>query len=164
MATLVTMPSLARASLGSPVRIINFYNTHTGESLKSTYWEQGNYLPEALKDIHYILRDHRTNDTHSIDLHLLDILAELHRRLDSRKPFEIISGYRSPRTNAMLHDRSHAVASKSMHMQGKAIDIRITDRPLHMLRDLALAMKQGGVGYYPGPDFVHVDTGDIRRW
>jgi uncharacterized protein YcbK (DUF882 family) len=158
------VPAFARASIGESARNLHFYNTHTGESLKTTYWEQGVYNTEALKDIAYILRDHRTNDMHDMDPHLMDVLNRLHAKMESSKPFEIISGYRSPRTNAMLHAHSHGVAEKSLHMQGKAIDIRLGDRPLHALRNVAWSMQEGGVGYYPSSDFVHVDTGRIRHW
>ena len=158
------IPSLARASLSAPERSLHFYNTHTGESLKTVYWQDGKYIGEALKDISYVLRDHRTNDMENIDPKLLDLLTDLHKELDSRKPFEVISGYRSPRTNALLHSHSNGVASKSLHMQGKAIDIRLTDRSLSTVRKAALSMGQGGVGYYPSSNFVHVDTGDVRHW
>jgi uncharacterized protein YcbK (DUF882 family) len=159
------VPSFARASLAAaPARSLQFYNTHTAESLKTVYWENGSYIPEALGSINHILRDFRTNTVKPIDPRLLDLLASLHNRLDSNTPFEIISGYRSPQTNAALHARSSGVASHSMHIEGKAIDIRLTDKPLAMLHNAALAMNAGGVGYYPGSDFVHVDTGRVRHW
>ncbi len=163
------LPNFAHATFAKnmwqePVRSLSFYNTHTGESLKTVYWEKGNYVLDALGEINHVLRDHRTGDVHAIDPNLLDILAKLHAKLDSRKPFEVISGYRSPRTNEMLHEHSSGVASKSQHILGKAIDIRLTDRPLTSLRDEALAMGQGGVGYYAASDFVHVDTGKVRSW
>jgi len=163
-AAVSAVPAFARASLPDFSRSLHFYNTHTGESLKTVYWEQGTYISEALGDINHILRDHRTGDVKPIDPQLLDVLFKLHARMQSRKPFEIISGYRSPYSNAMLHERSHGVAKNSLHMQGKAIDIRLIDRPLTALRDAAIAMQQGGVGYYAASDFVHVDTGRIRRW
>jgi uncharacterized protein YcbK (DUF882 family) len=163
-AALSAVPSFARASLGNPVRSLHFYNTHTAETLKTVYWENGAYIPEALGSINHILRDFRTNTLKEIDPHLLDILAQLHNTLESRKPFEIISGYRSPQTNAELHAHTNGVASGSMHMYGKAIDIRLTDKPLALVHNAALALNEGGVGYYPGSDFVHVDTGRVRHW
>ena len=162
------LPRLAYADY-SPVpeetaRSLHFYNIHTGESLKTVYWEQGVYVTESLKDISYILRDHRANEMKDIDLHLLDVIAGLHRKVDSRKPIEVISGYRSPRTNALLYEHSRGVNPNSLHMSGRAIDIRLGDIRLKALRDTAIAMQQGGVGYYPESGFVHVDTGAIQHW
>jgi len=157
-------PSFARASLPDTARKLHFYNTHTGESLAAVYWEKGEYNSEALKDIAYVLRDHRTQDMSPIDPHLLDILTDLHQRLGSSRPFEVISGYRSPRSNAMLHEHSNGVAVNSLHMYGQAIDIRLADRSLSHLRNAAWDMQRGGVGYYPASNFVHMDTGRVRRW
>lgn len=145
-------------------RTLGFFNTHTNEILKATYWQNGNYDRAAVADINFILRDHRSGDVYSMDLKLFDLLTTLHRRSDSKKPFEIISGYRSPVTNAKLASASGGVAKKSMHMQGKAIDIRLRDVKLADLRLDALAIKAGGVGYYPKSDFVHIDTGRVRNW
>jgi uncharacterized protein YcbK (DUF882 family) len=145
-------------------RTLGFFNTHTNEILKATYWQNGSYDRGAVADINYILRDHRSGDVYSMDLKLFDLLTALHRRADSKKPFEIISGYRSPKSNAMLASASGGVAKKSMHMQGKAIDIRLRDVKLAELRLDAMAMKAGGVGFYPKSDFVHVDTGRVRAW
>ena len=164
LAACAAVPAFARASFTEPARSLHFYNTHTGETVKTVYWEEGAYLPDALKDISYVLRDHRTGDMEAMDKRLLDTLATLHQTLGSRKPFEVISGYRSPRSNALLHAHSNGVASNSMHLYGKAIDIRLTDRSLASVRNAALAMQQGGVGYYPSSNFVHVDTGPVRRW
>lgn len=159
------MPGSALATLpASGNRSVGFFNTHTNEVLKATYWRDGKYDVGALKDINYILRDFRTGDIFRMDTKLLDLLVELHRRSGSRKPFEIISGYRSPRTNAMLASESGAVAKHSMHMQGKAIDIRLLDVALNDLRATAVGMKAGGVGYYTRSNFVHVDTGRVRYW
>lgn len=159
------LPSSALATLppaGS--RSVGFFNTHTSEMLKATYWRDGKYDKGALKDINYILRDFRTGDIFQMDTKLLDLLVELHRRTGSRKPFEIISGYRSPKTNAVLASASGAVAKHSMHMQGKAIDIRLMDVALSDLHTTAIGMKAGGVGYYTRSNFVHVDTGRVRYW
>lgn len=145
-------------------RTLGFFNTHTNEILKATYWQNGAYDRGAIKDMNYILRDHRSGDVYSMDLKLFDLLVDLHRRADSKKPFEIISGYRSPVTNAKLASASDGVAKRSMHMDGKAIDIRLRDVKLADLRLDALSMKAGGVGYYPKSDFVHVDTGRVRHW
>lgn len=145
-------------------RSLAFYNLHTGESLKRTYWAEGKYIPEALGEINYVLRDFRTGDQHAIDPDLLDLLARLRARLDTAKPFQVISGYRSPKTNAMLREVSTGVAQHSMHTLGQAIDIRIEGRRLRNVRDAAWSLQRGGVGFYPASDFVHVDTGRIRFW
>jgi uncharacterized protein YcbK (DUF882 family) len=159
------MPGSALATLpAGGNRSVGFFNTHTNEVLKATYWHDGKYDTGALKDINYILRDFRTGDIYRMDTHLLDLLVELHRRTGSRKPFEIISGYRSPKTNAILASESGAVAKHSMHMQGKAIDIRLMDVALSDLHTTAIGMKAGGVGYYTRSNFVHVDTGRVRYW
>ena len=107
---------------------------------------------------------HRTGDVFPIDLKLLDLLTELHRKTGSKVPFQIISGYRSPKTNKLLNAESSGVAKRSMHLDGKAIDIRLADVKLKTLRDTAIAMKRGGVGMYTGSNFVHVDTGRVRYW
>ncbi len=145
-------------------RTLGFFNTHTNEILKATYWQNGAYDNAAVKDINFILRDHRSGEVFAIDLRLFDLLTSLHRRTNSQKPFEIISGYRSSITNAKLASASSGVAKKSMHMEGKAIDIRLRDIQLSDLRLEALAMKSGGVGFYPKSDFVHIDTGRVRHW
>ena len=145
-------------------RSISFDNLHTGEKLKTTYWEDGGYVRGALKEIDWVLRDFRTGDVKPIDPGLLDILNVLHKQLDSSDPYGIISGYRSPATNAMLHENSNGVATKSLHMRGMAIDVRLGDRALKDLHKAALSLKAGGVGYYPRSDFVHIDTGRVRHW
>jgi uncharacterized protein YcbK (DUF882 family) len=145
-------------------RTLALYNTHTDEKLKATYVRGSAFDKGALKDINHILRDHRTGDVFPIDLKLLDLLTELHRKTGSKQPFQIISGYRSPKTNTMLSSGSTGVAKRSMHLDGKAIDIRLADVKLRELRDIAIAMKRGGVGMYTGSNFVHVDTGRVRTW
>ena len=156
-------PAMASASSSSD-RSLGFYNTHTGEKLVATYWRQGVYDRGALKDIDFILRDYRSNEVARIDRKLLDLLAVLHQRTGSRQAFQIISGYRSPRTNAILAAASGGVAKHSLHMEAKAIDVRLGDIALADLRDTAIAMQAGGVGFYPKSEFVHVDTGRVRRW
>jgi len=146
-------------------RFLSFHHTHTGERLKITYWEGGSYITDALKDVNHLLRDFRSNDTHRIDPVLLDQLFAVRMKLDTDRPFHIISGYRSPNTNAMLRGRGRGgVAKHSLHMSGKAIDIRVPGRSLEKVRLAALTMQAGGVGYYAGPQFVHMDTGRVRRW
>jgi uncharacterized protein YcbK (DUF882 family) len=152
------------ARLLPKVRRLSFENLHTGESWSDEYWANGRYEPEALAGIRHVLRDHRTGTSHEIDVRLLDLLVDLHWTLDSNQRFEVISGYRSPQTNAMLHSESAGVAAGSLHMQGEAIDVRLPGRSLAKVRDAALWLGQGGVGYYPRSDFVHVDVGRVRKW
>jgi len=141
-----------------------FQHLHTGDKLKLTYFEKGRYVKSALKEINVLLRDFRTGDIHPIDPALLDQLHDLKLMLGTHRPFDIISGYRSPTTNAMLHGHSNGVANNSLHMQGRAIDIRIEKFDIRHIRNAALAMHRGGVGYYPDSDFVHLDTGKFRTW
>src|SRR4030095_9512429 len=145
-------------------RSLSFYNLHTSERLKTVYWQRGEYLPSSLSEINRVLRDHRTGDEHDMNPRLLDLLCELRLKLDTTEPVHIISGYRSPATNALLHAQSEGVATHSLHMDGMATDIRIPGRNLALLRKTALSMKGGGVGYYPSSDFVHVDVGRVRSW
>jgi uncharacterized protein YcbK (DUF882 family) len=145
-------------------KMLSFEHTHTGDKLKLTYFEQGIYIKDALQEINYLLRDYHTDDIHSIDTALLDQLFDLKQTLGINKPFHIVSGYRSPFTNAQLRKHSHGVAEHSFHMQGRAIDIRVEGVPTRTIRNAALAMAQGGVGYYPHNNFVHLDTGEFRTW
>lgn len=145
-------------------RELAFYNLHTGESLTAQYWAEGNYLTDGLADINHILRDFRTNQVLPIDPLLLDLLHQLQSSLGTTRSFQIISGYRSPTTNANLASNSDGVAKHSLHMQGKAIDLRIEGVQLSHLRQAAIALQGGGVGYYPSSNFVHVDVGRVRSW
>ena len=155
-------PALAFPELD--VRRLGFLNLHTGEALNVAYWERGDYLPDALKAVNHVLRDYRNGEVHTIEPKLLDLLVVLSGKVESRDRFQVISGYRSPATNAAMHEKSSGVAAKSLHVEGEAIDIRVSGVPLTRLRDAALAMGVGGVGYYPTSDFVHVDVGRPRRW
>lgn len=161
---LLPWPALARGP-ASDQRTLSLYNTHTGEQVrKAVYWEQGIYQQETLQQINHLLRDHRTGEVAAIDPGLFDVLYALHRKLPVDAPFEVISGYRSPATNRMLHSRSSGVAKSSLHIKGQAIDIRLPGCPLARLRKSAAALQAGGVGYYPKSNFVHVDTGRVRYW
>jgi len=155
---------LLAAERPAEARRLRFDNLHTGETLDAVYWEKGTYVPDALEAINVVLRDFRTGDVHPIAPKLLDLLVTLRGTVGTGKPFEVISGYRSPRTNAMLASESAGVAHSSLHMQGMAIDIRLADVALSHLHDAALKLASGGVGYYPQSDFVHVDVGRVRRW
>lgn len=151
----------------APIRALSFFHTHTAEKMDIAYAVDGQYQADALARLNHLLRDFRTGQKHPIDPKLFDLLHELTVELGAEAPFHVISGYRSPVTNSMLRSRggSHTgVASKSLHMVGKAIDIRVPDVKLKMLRDAAADLKRGGVGYYPGSNFVHVDTGRVRYW
>ena len=154
----------AFASQAPGARRLSFINTHTGDTFADAYWENGNYVSDALAAINHVMRDHRSNETHAIDVRLLDQLTQLRGVVGASAPFQIISGYRSPATNAALHENSSGVATHSLHMEGRAIDIRVRGVELPNLRDAALGMQAGGVGYYPSSDFIHVDTGRVRRW
>ena len=145
-------------------RAVSFNNLHTGERANIEYWADGRYEPGALAEVNHVLRDWRNNEVHAIDPRLLDLLHTINAKLETGEPFEVISGYRSPATNAMLHAESSGVASKSLHMKGMAIDIRVPGRALSVLHETAVALRVGGVGYYPSPDFVHVDVGRVRYW
>lgn len=168
LATLAIMspcPSFAaRGEPLSPERSLSFYNLHTEESLKTVYWAKGRYLSEALADIEHILRDHRAGKTKPIDTRLLDLLYGIAMELEAGEPFHIISGYRCPKTNALLHTHGRGTAKDSLHMYGKAVDIQLPDCRLALLRRVAMNLRGGGVGYYPHSNFVHVDVGRVRYW
>ena len=145
-------------------RTLALQSLHTGEKLKADYWVDGAYIPDALDGFNRVMRDHRSGDIAKIEPKLFDLLDALQNRIESSSGFQVISGYRSPKTNAMLHEKSSGVASKSLHMLGQAIDIRVPGCALDHLHESALAMKAGGVGYYPKSNFVHVDIGRVRHW
>jgi uncharacterized protein YcbK (DUF882 family) len=145
-------------------RSLSFYNLHTDERLNICYFMCGRYQTQALNKIDFILRDHRSGEIKPIDRALLDLLFDLSRQIDPGSCFHVISGYRSPTTNARLRKRSRGVASGSLHMEGRAIDIRVPGYNTSRLRQICQNLKAGGVGYYPKSDFVHVDTGRVRSW
>lgn len=157
--------AVAAAAAGlEPKKNLSFFNTHTGESLEVCYCRNGDYPSQALNRIRHLLRDHRTGNSKAIDPRVLDILYRLSRRLRTTEPFHIVSGYRSPATNAALHRKSLKVASRSFHTRGMAIDFRLPNRHTSTVHTAALAIQAGGVGYYPESDFVHVDCGPVRCW
>lgn len=162
-----SLEKLARDSAGEKdVRALAFHNTHTNERIESVYCVAGRYQESGLTAIDWILRDHRTGDVTRIDPGLLDLLHLLRDQAagaGAPAVYEIVSGYRSPRSNEMLRNRSGAVARHSLHLKGMAADVRLTGVPLRHLRDVALDLKKGGVGYY-ADEFVHVDTGRVRTW
>lgn len=162
----VGLPVVAQAAR-SPISVhktLSFQNINTGDKLKLTYFEKGQYVHSALREIDYLLRDYRTGDVQRIDTALIDQLHDLKIMLGINKPFNIICGYRSPQTNANLRQHSRGVAKKSLHMEGRAIDIRLDGCDIRHLRNAAIALHRGGVGYYPKSNFVHLDTGTFRTW
>lgn len=146
-------------------RDLTLYVESSGEKLSLTYYESGQYLADALQEVNHLLRDQQNGTVHNIDPELLDQLYQLKGMLSvGKKPFHILSAYRSPETNARMHRHQRGVASKSLHMSGKAADIRLEGVRTSTIRDAALSLAQGGVGYYPHANFVHVDTGNFRTW
>ncbi|SFG23478.1 DUF882 domain-containing protein [Neptunomonas qingdaonensis] len=162
----LAVSSTARANIQTPSfdKTLMFQNLHTGEALKTTFYSGGDYVSESLDNINYLLRDHRNNQIGQMDPQLLTLLHDLKNVLDTTNPFHVISGYRSPETNAMLSQRSNKVAKKSLHMQGKAIDIRLPGVDIKHLHQAALELQGGGVGLYTRSDFVHLDVGRVRQW
>lgn len=161
----IAVPTSYAGMLPSPVvRDLKLHNLHTEEKISLSYFEQGKYVTEALRDISYLLRDHRTGDVLAMDPGLIDLLYDLKGVLRTERPLQVISGYRSPKTNAALHKRSSGVATKSLHMQGRAIDIRIEGIDSRDIQAAAMSLGRGGVGYYSRSNFVHIDTGRVRSW
>ena len=145
-------------------RSLDFYNVHTGENLSTVYWIKGKYLPVALRDINYILRDHHSDQVKPIDPQLLDLLYTIDKIVGLRDAFHVLSAYRSAATNAMLRLYYSGVAEHSMHIEGKAVDVRFFGGDLQMVHRLATDLQWGGVGYYPWSGFLHLDTGPVRYW
>lgn len=167
----VPQPLLRPTPIDAPIakgpvdlRWAHLHNIHTGEKLEAVYWENGDYVPDAVQALNKVLRDYRNDQVHPMDPGLYDILSQIQSRTGSRQPFQVISGYRSPATNKMLSDRSGEVAKHSLHMEGKAMDIYLEDVALEHVRAAALDLGRGGVGYYPQSRFVHVDVGRVRQW
>ena len=148
----------------TPKRSLSLYNPNTKEALDATYWSNGHYVRKALADISHIMRDRHTGEIKPIDSRLLDVLHAISMQLKTQEPFHIMSGYRSPQTNALLRKWGRAAAANSFHMQGKAVDIRLPKCGLSSLRRASYKLRSGGVGYYPRSGFVHVDVGPVRYW
>jgi uncharacterized protein YcbK (DUF882 family) len=163
------LSSIATLSLGNiptATRELSFYHTHTGKRLEVVYWHDGDYVDSALQDINHFLSDFRTGDIVEMDPELLDLIYDVRESLGSDGTYQVVSAYRSPKTNEMLRttSASSGVATKSQHLLGKAIDVRLEGVPTARLRDTAIALQRGGVGYYESSNFVHMDTGRVRRW
>jgi uncharacterized protein YcbK (DUF882 family) len=147
------------------VRTLAFNCINLGEQLKPVdYWVDGRYVPDALAEIDRALRDFLSNEIFPIQPRLLDLLHEIGRGLETDCRFELISGYRSPKTNEALRRNDPGVAARSLHLEGRAVDVSLPGRPLNKVHEAALALQRGGVGYYPQSDFIHVDVGRVRRW
>jgi uncharacterized protein YcbK (DUF882 family) len=162
MAAPGAIASIAAASVRD--RELSLYNTHTGEKTSATYWSGGKYLDDGLEEINWLLRDHRAGIASTIDPKLLDLLHQLQVKVDHPGEFHVISGYRSAATNKMLNKQSSGVAKRSYHMRGMAIDVRLPGFDTAQLKKAAISLNSGGVGYYAGSDFVHIDTGRVRHW
>jgi uncharacterized protein YcbK (DUF882 family) len=160
----ITALGRSSAALAAEAQSLSFYHIHTAETLKVTYREHGELIAGALDEVNYFLRDFRTEQTFPIDVALLDKLNRLYGEFETRGHFEVISGYRSPKTNEALRHVTSGVAEHSLHVRGRAIDIRLTSAKTDKLRDAAIALQSGGVGYYPASNFVHIDTGAFRTW
>jgi len=161
----VLAPGLWRKALATTEnRNLKFQHTHRADELVVAYHRGGDYVPDGLEKINHFLRDHRTQEVYPIDPALLDFLHEVFMLTESRGAFQVVSGYRSPATNNMLRKQGRGVAKRSQHMLGKAIDVRLSDVDTATLRDAAMSLKRGGVGYYAKSSFVHLDTGRVRRW
>ncbi|GAB4297661.1 MAG: DUF882 domain-containing protein [Thiohalomonadaceae bacterium] len=145
-------------------RRLAFNNLHTGEALHTVYWQDGRYVAEGLAAINHLLRDHRSGEAGNMEPALLDLLYRLQQRVGLARPYDVISGYRSPQTNAQLRQHSNGVAQNSLHMAGRAIDVRLPGEALRHLWHAARELRAGGVGYYPRSDFIHLDTGPFRTW
>jgi uncharacterized protein YcbK (DUF882 family) len=166
--TITAAPTFANAAGflrgGGDIRRIKMYSGRTGERIDMIYWIEGEYIGDAVKEVHHFMRDWRTDDVKSIDLRTIDIMAAAHNLLDVSEPYMLLSGYRSPKTNAMLRSRSSGVAKNSLHLKGQAADLRLNSRSVNQMARAASACKAGGVGRYSGSNFVHMDCGPVRTW
>ena len=161
-------PTLANAAGflrgAGDIRRIKMYSGRTGERIDMIYWIEGNYIKDAVSELNYFMRDWRTDGVKSMDLRTVDIMAASHNLLDVSEPYMLLSGYRSPQTNAMLRSRSRGVAKNSLHMRGQAADLRLASRSVNQMARAAIACNGGGVGRYSGSNFVHMDCGQVRNW
>ncbi len=149
---------------GGDIRRIRMYSGRTGERIDMIYWIDGDYIKDAVKEVHYFMRDWRTDQVKGIDLRTIDIMTAAHNLMDVSEPYMLLSGYRSPETNAMLRSRSRGVAKNSLHMKGQAADLRLSSRSVSQMARAASACRAGGVGRYSRSNFVHMDCGEVRTW
>ena len=166
--TLTAAPTFSKAAGflrgGGDIRRLKMYSARTGEKIDMIYWVEGSYIKDAVKELSWFMRDWRTNQAKSIDMRTIDIMAASHNLLDVKEPFMLLSGYRSPKTNAMLRSRSRGVAKNSLHMKGEAADLRLASRSVGQMARAAASCRAGGVGRYSGSNFVHMDCGPVRTW
>jgi uncharacterized protein YcbK (DUF882 family) len=146
------------------IRRLKMYSARTGEKIDMIYWVEGSYIKDAVKELTWFMRDWRSNQTRGIDMRTIDIMAASHNLLDVKEPYMLLSGYRSPQTNAMLRSRSRGVAKNSLHMKGQAADLRLASRSVGQMARAASSCRAGGVGRYSGSNFVHMDCGPVRSW
>lgn len=149
---------------GGDIRRIKMFSGRTGERLDTIYWIEGQYIGEAIREVNNFMRDWRTGQAINIDTRTIDIMAATHRLIDVNEPYMLLSGYRSPQTNAMLRSKSRGVAKNSLHMRGQAADLRIAGRSVNQIARAAASTRAGGVGRYSGSNFVHMDSGTVRTW
>ena len=166
--TLVAAPTYSKAAGllrgAGDIRRITMYSGRTGESMDTIYWIEGEYIKEVIREVNYFMRDWRSDSTHSMDMRTIDIMAASHHLMGINEPYLLLSGYRTPQTNAMLRSRSRGVAKNSLHMKGMAADLRLKSRSVGQMASAARACNAGGVGRYSGSNFVHMDCGVIRTW
>ncbi|MEW2916277.1 MULTISPECIES: YcbK family protein [Ruegeria] len=149
---------------GGDIRRIRMYSGRTGERIDMIYWVDGKYIKDAVKEVNHFMRDWRTDQSKDMDLRTIDIMAASHNLLDVNEPYMLLSGYRSPQTNAMLRSRSRRVAKNSLHMKGQAADLRLSSRSVSQMAKAAMSCRAGGVGKYSRSNFVHMDCGEVRSW
>lgn len=166
--TVVAAPTFSNAAGflrgAGDIRRLKMASPRTGEKIDTIYWIEGEYIKDAVREINLFMRDWRTNDVYNIDLRTVDIMAAAHNLMDVNDPYLLLSGYRSPKTNAMLRSRSRGVAKNSRHMRGQAADLRLNSRSVNQMYRAAMACRGGGVGRYSGSNFVHMDCGPVRSW
>ena len=164
----VAVPTYSKAAGflrgGGDIRRIRMYSGRTGERIDMVYWVDGKYIKDAVKEVNYFMRDWRNDQVKAVDLRTIDIMAASYNMLDVSEPYMLLSGYRSPKTNAMLRSRSRGVAKNSLHMKGQAADLRLSSRSVSQMAKAAMSCRAGGVGQYYRSNFVHMDCGVIRTW
>ncbi|MCF6316889.1 MAG: DUF882 domain-containing protein [Marinosulfonomonas sp.] len=166
--TIVAAPTYANAAGflrgGGDIRRLRMYNGRTGENMDTIYWIEGKYIKDAIKEINYFMRDWRQDQTKSMDIRNFDIMTAAHNLMDVTEPYTLLSGYRSPKTNAMLRSRSRGVAKNSLHVKGQAADLRLKSRSVSQIFKAGVSCGAGGVGRYSSSNFVHMDCGQVRNW
>ncbi len=166
--TVIAAPTYSNAAGflrgGGDIRRLRMYNGRTGENMDTIYWIEGKYIKDAIKEINYFMRDWRQDLTKSMDIRNFDIMTAAHNLMDVSEPYMLLSGYRSPKTNAMLRSRSRGVAKNSLHMKGQAADLRLKSRSVSQIFKAGVSCGAGGVGRYSSSNFVHMDCGQVRSW